>query len=241
MPFDFGLRTGVKHGTRPIAWAKATVSCAVKQLPLSASHSTGCGVCEGAEAALDREQHEVAHRDAADPARAGGPGEDLAVVGVDGEGDPDGVAVPARDLEHVRGPAPVRDGGRDLAVVRALTAAAGVRRQQQARPLHHAVDPLMVGPGQTLRLGLAVQERGDPPVAVARPGVDQGPDAGEQLGVAGLAIWRSRPAPASLRPLREVRARNPSVSATAFIGNRPDRATASATAVFLPARRRAPP
>jgi hypothetical protein len=141
----------------------------------------------GAEAAFDRKQHEVAHRDAADPAAAGGPGEHLPVVGVDGEGDPNRVAVPARDFEHIRSPAPVRGGGCDLPLVRALTTAAGTRRQQQARPLHHPVDPLMVHPRQALGLGLAVQQRGDPPIAVARPGVDQ-PEAPQQLGVAGLAI-----------------------------------------------------
>ena len=59
---------------------------------------------EGGEAALDGEQHEVAHGDPTDAARAGGPGEDLAIVAVDGEGDPHGVAVPARDLEHWSGP-----------------------------------------------------------------------------------------------------------------------------------------
>jgi hypothetical protein len=85
---------------------------------------------QGAEAAFDRKQHQIAHRDAADPAGAGGPGEDLAIVGVNRERDPDRVAVPARDLEHVRSPAPVRGGGRDLAIVRALTTAAGMRRQQ---------------------------------------------------------------------------------------------------------------
>jgi hypothetical protein len=56
---------------------------------------------ERGEAAFDGEQHEVACGDAADPTRAGGPGQDLAVVGVDGEGDLDSVAVPARDLEHI--------------------------------------------------------------------------------------------------------------------------------------------
>jgi hypothetical protein len=37
---------------------------------------------KGTEAPLDREQNEVAHRDPADPAGAGGPDEDLAIVGV---------------------------------------------------------------------------------------------------------------------------------------------------------------
>src|SRR4029453_7271516 len=43
MPFDSGLCTGVKHGTRPRAAAKSSVSLAVKGLPLSDSHSTACG------------------------------------------------------------------------------------------------------------------------------------------------------------------------------------------------------
>ena len=129
-------------------------------------------------------------------------------MGVDRERDPHGIAVPARDLEHVRGPAPVRGGRRDLTVMGPLAATPGMARQQQARPLHHAVDTLVVHPRQTLGLGLTVQERGDPAVAVARPGVDQAPDARQQLGVAGLAIWGSRPAPASLRPLHQVRARD---------------------------------
>jgi hypothetical protein len=108
MPLDSGLWTGVKHGTRRIAWAKASVSLAVKQLPLSAKPFYRLWRYEGAEAALDRKQHKVMHGDPADAARAGRPGEDLAIVGVDGERDPHRVAIPAWDLEHVGGPAPVR-------------------------------------------------------------------------------------------------------------------------------------
>ena len=99
---------------------------------------------QGAEAALDRKQHEVAYGDPADAARAGGPGEDLAVVGVDCERDPHGIAVPAQDLEHVRGPARVRGGRRDLTVMGPLAATPGMARQQQSGPLQHAVDTLVV-------------------------------------------------------------------------------------------------
>jgi hypothetical protein len=99
---------------------------------------------KGTEAPLDREQNEVAHRDPADPAPADGPNEDLEVVGVDRERDPHRVAVPAWDLEHVRGPAPVRGGRPNFAVVRPLPATSGVGRQQQARPPHHTVDPLII-------------------------------------------------------------------------------------------------
>ena len=56
-------------------------------------------------------------------------------------------------------------------------------RQQQARPLHQAVDTLVVGAGEPLRLGLTVQESSDPPVAIAQPGVEQGSGAHQQLGV----------------------------------------------------------
>src|ERR687896_1469435 len=68
---------------------------------------------------------------------------------------------------------------------------------------HQQIDAFVVGARQSLRLGLAVQKRGDAAIAVARPRVDQGPEAREQLGVAGLAIWGPRPASASLRLLRE--------------------------------------
>jgi hypothetical protein len=53
MPFDSGLCTGVKHGTRPRAAAKSSVSLAVKGLPLSDSHSTACG---GSEPTLEPER-----------------------------------------------------------------------------------------------------------------------------------------------------------------------------------------
>ena len=53
-------------------------------------------------------------------------------------------AVPAQDLEHVRGPAPVRGGRRDLTVMGPLAATPGMARQQQSGPLHHAVDTLVV-------------------------------------------------------------------------------------------------
>jgi hypothetical protein len=47
---------------------------------------------KGAKPALDREQHQIANGNPADAAGAGGPGKHLAVMGVDGEGDPDRIA-----------------------------------------------------------------------------------------------------------------------------------------------------
>jgi len=43
MPFDCGLRTGVKQGTRPKRIAKSIVSWARYALPLSESHWMGAG------------------------------------------------------------------------------------------------------------------------------------------------------------------------------------------------------
>lgn len=43
MPFDWGLRTGVVHGSMPMSRSKDAVSPAMKQEPLSVSHSMGVG------------------------------------------------------------------------------------------------------------------------------------------------------------------------------------------------------
>ncbi len=70
---------------------------------------------DGVEPALDAVQHHVADHLAGDAAAGGGdPGDDLAVVGVDGEGDADDLTVPAGDLEAVGRPSligPGRDDG----------------------------------------------------------------------------------------------------------------------------------
>jgi hypothetical protein len=142
IPFDSGLPAGVVDGGAINGHEPDRVSerdrlvrreaAAVVSQPLHRLRGS-----ERAEVVLDGERHEVAHGDATDAARTGGPGEDPAVVGVDREGDPHSVAVPAGDLEHVGGPASVGGGCRDLAVVRSLPAATGVQGQQQAGPLHH--------------------------------------------------------------------------------------------------------
>lgn len=65
------------------------------------------------EAALDAVEHHVADHLAGDAAAGyGDPGDDLAVMGVDGEGNADHLAVPTGDLEPIGGPAQV-GGGRD--------------------------------------------------------------------------------------------------------------------------------
>ena len=141
--------------TRSVSWAVERAP------PLSASHSTGCGVVRvpkrrsTASSMRSRTAIPPMPRGLAVQARTS------RVVGVDGEGEPYRGAMPARDLEHVRRPALVGGGRGDLPVMRSLPAASGMRCQQQARPLQHAVDPLVIGTGQTGCLGLTVQERGD--------------------------------------------------------------------------------
>jgi hypothetical protein len=61
MPFDSGLCTGVKQGTKPRAAAKSSVSLAVKGLPLSDSHSTACGAWTPPKRSSHRLQHQIAY------------------------------------------------------------------------------------------------------------------------------------------------------------------------------------
>jgi hypothetical protein len=92
---------------------------------------------EGAEAAFDRRQHQIADDLTADPgARHALPGDDLAVVSIDRERDPDSLAVPASDLEDVGAPAQVRAHHDHLAVVDSTRSATAVALEQQAVALH---------------------------------------------------------------------------------------------------------
>ncbi len=68
---------------------------------------------DGVEAALDAVEHHVTDHLAGDAAAGGGdPGDDLAVMGVDGKGAADGLAVPAGSFKAIGGPALI-GGGRD--------------------------------------------------------------------------------------------------------------------------------
>jgi hypothetical protein len=133
------------------------------------------------------------------------------------------------DLEHVRGPAPVRGGGRDLAIVRALTTAAGMRR-------HQAVGPLMVpAPDPRPRPGgsRAGSSRDSRSSARRRPGTGCG-RAARRRRPYDRAVAAGGP-PGFACATRFERA-TPSVAITASTGNRPERATASVTAAFCPRR-----
>jgi hypothetical protein len=92
-----------------------------------------------AEPLLDRLQHHVAHVRAGD-ARVGDgrPGDDLAVEGVDDEGEPNDLAVPAGELQTVRAPAQVRAHDHDLAVMDTALANGRMLLQQHGVVAHDA-------------------------------------------------------------------------------------------------------
>src|SRR6516164_2847123 len=112
--------------------------------------------------------------------------------------------------------------------------------EQEAVLLHQPVDALGVDRGQAVGSPLALEERGDPTVAVSRALIDQTSDAGAQFQVARRScVPRFGLAP-SRRSIRLDRATS-SVSAIAFTGCPRAAASATATSVFLPAPGRAPP
>ena len=129
-----------------------------------ALHGTGCP--QGIEPSLDAGEHQNAHHLAADAAGAGLPGDDLAVTGVDGEGDPHDFAVRAADLQPVRGPALVGRRSYDLPFMRTNRPQADIRLQQKVGLRHQAKDALVVDGLCTGRPSRLVQQRGDAPVAL---------------------------------------------------------------------------
>jgi hypothetical protein len=77
-------------------------------------------------------------------------------------------------------------------------AAASVAFEQKAMLLHQPIDALGIDRSQTFGSPLALEERGDPPVAVSRSLIDKVADRGGQLDVAGSFLWA---APGSLAVL----------------------------------------
>ena len=122
------------------------------------------------------------------PAVVADPADDLAVMAVEGEGDAHDLAVPAgelqpsehqRQFERIVATWPSCSRGRRRPVWRG---------EQQAVLLHQPVDALGVDRGQTVGSPLALEERGDPPVPVGRPRVDQAADRGGELDIAGAGL-----------------------------------------------------
>ena len=135
------------------------------------------------------------------------PSDDLAVVSIHGEADPDDLPVPAGELKAVGAPAQVRGQDDDLAVMGAAGAPAGMPLQQQAVQLHQPVDALVIDRGGALGRQVAVQQRGDPPVAVGRPRLDQPPHQRQYRRVLRFVIAPTR-LRSALQPLDQVGTRH---------------------------------
>ncbi len=89
------------------------------------------------------------------------------IAAIEGEGDPDLLAVVTADLEAVGATAPVSLIHRDAAVVTTLGAIA-VSIEQQAMDLHDPVDSFVVGRLTPLCHGPPLEDGMDAPIAVGR-------------------------------------------------------------------------
>ncbi|MNN33809.1 hypothetical protein D3C81_1475810 [compost metagenome] len=145
------------------------------------------------EAFLDRLQHHIAHVRAGD-ARIGNcrPGNDLAVEGIDDESETNDLSIPAGELQTVRAPAQVGSHNHDLAVMDAALANGGMLLQQHGMVAHDAMDPFGVDDRPIGGSPFAIEERGDPPIAVGRPLIHQPANGGQKLCILDLVVWPTR-------------------------------------------------
>jgi hypothetical protein len=65
-----------------------------------------------------------------------------------------------------------------------------VAGQQEALFLHEPIHPLGIDVRQSGGTPLALEERGDPPVAIGWPLVDEATDIGGQFDIAGPDLWQ---------------------------------------------------
>ena len=69
-----------------------------------------------------------------------------------------------------------------------LTPSPGMAGEQQAMLVHQAIDALAIDGSFASGSPLALEERGDPPVAVGGARVDQAPDIGGELDIARTGL-----------------------------------------------------
>jgi hypothetical protein len=112
-------------------------------------------------------RHEVTDALAREVLGLGDPGNGVAVATIQREGDMHALAGPAANLDAVAAPAHVAARGHQLALVRPRDLPREAC-EEEPLALHRAVDPLVA---YTQRR-LAVEHRGDAPIAVASPLLD---------------------------------------------------------------------
>src|SRR5450631_1637139 len=209
----FDERFGHSVGLRTAHWCEArhqaqsygklyrlmgTIAATVVREPLNGMRKAR------SKAPLNALEHQVADHLTADAAGTRTPGHHFAVAGIQREGHPHHLAIPAGDFKAVRGPAQVRPDRDDFAVMSSSRRFAGITLQKHAVLRHQAVDALMVESREACFKPFAVHQRRNPAVAVSRPLIDQRAERGQQINVANLAVRRSwlTCAPQPLRKLR---------------------------------------
>ncbi len=112
-------------------------------------------------------------------------GHDFAVVGVDGECDTNDFAIPARDLEPVRGPTLIGGQSNDEALMRPDDPPAGKGRQQEGGHAHRTRGALVAERWPPEARSGPKQQGGDAAIAIGGSGADDAADLGEHLVVPG--------------------------------------------------------
>ena len=150
-----------------------------------------------AEPLLHTVYHHIPDHLARDPSRCGHPADDLAVMAVQGKGNPHDPTIAAGELQRVRTPTQIGAACHDCSVMGAWDAAPRMPGQQHGALLHQPVDALGIDGIEAGGSLLALEERGDPPVSIAWPGVHQAPDIGREFCVSGADLGTTLPALAS--------------------------------------------
>src|ERR1700745_3061231 len=130
----------------------------------------------GPEPTLDANNHQIAHQVAGDAAGRCRPGDDFPIASVDGEQDPEELAIAASELEMIRAPTDIRAQGDHDTVVGASWPADSVPLQGQFIDLHDPQHSLGIDCWLAFSLFLPVPQPGDTPVSVGRARVHEPTD-----------------------------------------------------------------
>src|ERR1019366_4099756 len=159
---------------------------------------------------------------AAKIAGSGHVSERLAVVAVQGEGDPHDVSVPAGDVESVGAPTLVGDGHLDFPSMRPIETMSLLPRKHQAGDPHDTPDSLAVVRRLPAGLPLTIDEPVRAPVAVRSPRLGHGEDLVEDLGVLGTPIEAALPRPRPKVTRRPCHVQRPTDRRHGSVRHRPD-------------------
>lgn len=240
MPLLSGLSTGVKQGLEVqsggnLKGAIGGEDGSVVGQPLHLARSPDVG--EPLFATVD---HHVPDHLAGDPSRCGHPADDLAVVAVQGKGNPHDLAIPAGEFQRVRTPTLVGAACHDRSVMGPRDAAPCMPGQQQAALLHQSVDALGVDRVVAGGSPLALEERGDPPVSIAWAAIHQATDIRRELRIPGAGLGSALRTLAT-RSLNQVGTGHPERLCDPFHGVSSGACDRDSKVGFLPVQDQEPP